>query len=57
MKLELPVTVSDAVRVVAVTVASGDRVEPGRPLLVTVPAGTPVPTPDPTPRTEGTIPA
>ena len=53
MKLELPVTVSDAVRVVAVTVAPGDRVEPGSPLLITVPLRTE----EPTPATEGNTPA
>ncbi len=51
MKLELPVTVPDSVRVVAVTVGPGDRVEPGSPLLVTVPIDHPAPS------TEGNTPA
>ncbi|WP_315770254.1 urea carboxylase [Rhodococcoides kroppenstedtii] len=53
MKLELPVTVPDAVRVVAVTVAPGDRVEPGSPLLITVPVDNAETTPGTIPTTEG----
>ena len=53
MKLELPVTVPDSVRVVAVTAAPGDRVEPGSPLLITVPVDNAETTPGTIPTTEG----